>query len=157
MNATTKIKPSDAAGHGAKDRCLLSRALLPPRCNHDHRGTDAETHTDERPYPLRGSFVSLLLWEGRSLTHVAEQAGHSVATLARHYAGTMRELENKPRIPAAEAIRQAREESGGRTQDAPRKSSMTGSRRIPCNYRSGRCWARTSDLRLVETALSQLS
>jgi hypothetical protein len=39
------------------------------------------------------SFVSLLLWEGRSLTYVAEQAGHSVATLARHYAGTMRELE----------------------------------------------------------------
>jgi hypothetical protein len=66
-----------------------------------------------RPYRLRGSFVSLLLWEGRSLTYVAEQAGHSVATLARHYAGTMRELETKPRAPAAEAIRQAREEVCG--------------------------------------------
>ncbi len=32
---------------------------------------------DLRPYRLRGSFVSLLLWEGRSLTYVAEQAGHS--------------------------------------------------------------------------------
>ena len=66
-----------------------------------------------RPYRLRGSFVSLLLWEGRSLTYVAEQAGHSIATLARHYAGTMRELETKPRVPAAEAIRQAREEVCG--------------------------------------------
>jgi hypothetical protein len=68
---------------------------------------------DLRPYRLRGSFVSLLLWEGRSLTYVAEQAGHSVATLARHYAGTMRELETEPRIPAAEAIRQVREQISG--------------------------------------------
>ena len=68
---------------------------------------------DLRPYRLRGSFVSLLLWEGRSLTYVAEQAGHSVATLARHYAGTMRELESTPRVPAAQAILQAREEVCG--------------------------------------------
>jgi hypothetical protein len=57
--------------------------------------------------------VSVLLWEGRSLTHVAEQAGHSTATLVRHYAGTMRELESEHRVPAAEAIRQAREEVCG--------------------------------------------
>ena len=62
-----------------------------------------------RMYRLRGSFVSLLLWEGRSLTYVSDQAGHSVATLAKHYAGVLEELEEKPRIPAAEAIRQARE------------------------------------------------
>ena len=68
---------------------------------------------DLRPYRLRGSFVSLFLWEGRSLTYVAEQAGHSVATLARHYAGTMRELETEPRIAAAEGIRQAREQISG--------------------------------------------
>jgi hypothetical protein len=29
---------------------------------------------DMRPYRVRGSFVSLLLWEGRSLAYVAEQA-----------------------------------------------------------------------------------
>jgi integrase len=52
---------------------------------------------DMRPYRLRGSFVSLLLWEGRSLTYVAEQAGHSVATLAKHYAGVLRELESQPK------------------------------------------------------------
>jgi len=66
---------------------------------------------DLRPYRLRGSFVSLLLWEGRSLTYVAEQAGHSVATpgaaLRRDDA---RAGIGAPR-PAAEAIRQAREES----------------------------------------------
>ncbi len=64
---------------------------------------------DMRPYRLRGSFVSLLLWEGRSLTYVAEQAGHSVATLARHYAGVLRELESQPKQPAADVIRSARE------------------------------------------------
>jgi hypothetical protein len=63
---------------------------------------------DLRVYRLRGSFVSLLLWEGHSLTYVAEQAGHSVATLAKHYAGTLDELEDKPRTPAAEAINAAR-------------------------------------------------
>lgn len=64
---------------------------------------------DMRPYRLRSSFVSLLLWEGRSLTYVAEQAGHSVATLASHYTGVLRELEDQPRTPAGEAIRSARE------------------------------------------------
>ncbi len=65
---------------------------------------------DLRVYRLRGSFVSLLLWEGRSLAAVAEQAGHSVATLAKHYAGVLDELEEKPRTPAAEAIKTARNE-----------------------------------------------
>jgi hypothetical protein len=54
--------------------------------------------------------VSLLLWEGRSLTFVADQTGHSVATLAKHYAGVLEELEDKPRTLAADAIRTARNE-----------------------------------------------
>ena len=57
---------------------------------------------------LRGSFVSLLLWEGRSLTFVAEQAGHSVARLVKHYAGVIRELEEHPGSHA-EASREAHE------------------------------------------------
>ena len=65
---------------------------------------------DMRPYRLRGSFVSLLLWAGEDLTYVAEQAEHSVATLARYYAGVIKELHGQqPKIPAAEAIRLARE------------------------------------------------
>lgn len=65
---------------------------------------------DMRPRRLRASFVSLLLWEGRSLTYVADQVGASVDTLARHYAGVIRELEGQPRMPAADAIRLARGE-----------------------------------------------
>ncbi|MGH2867847.1 MAG: hypothetical protein ACRDNK_09810 [Solirubrobacteraceae bacterium] len=57
--------------------------------------------------------MSLLLWEGRSLTYVAEQAGHSVATLARHYAGTMRELENRPPRPRRRGHPNARDEICG--------------------------------------------
>lgn len=64
---------------------------------------------DMRPYRLRGSFVSLLLWSGEDLVYVADQAGHSVATLARHYAGVLAELRGQPRVPAADAIRAARE------------------------------------------------
>lgn len=71
---------------------------------------------DLRPYRLRGSFVSLLLWAGEDLAYVADQAGHSIATLAKHYAGVMKELRGKPRVPAAEAIRQAREAAGGQLQ-----------------------------------------
>ena len=71
--------------------------------------TAAGVTGDMRPYRLRSSFVSLLLWEGRSLTYVADQAGHSVATLASHYAGVLRELEDQPRTPASDAIRSARE------------------------------------------------
>jgi integrase len=63
---------------------------------------------DLRVYRLRGSFVPLLLWEGHGLTYVAEQAGHSVATLAKHYAGVLEELDDQPRTPAAEAINTAR-------------------------------------------------
>ena len=62
-----------------------------------------------RPYRLRGSFVSLLLWAGEDLTYVAEPAGHSVATLALYYAGVIKELHGQPKMPAAEAIRVARE------------------------------------------------
>jgi hypothetical protein len=68
-----------------------------------------------------------------------------------------RTVRRAPRVPAGEAIRQAREEVCGTHSGRTHKFSMTGSRRIPCNYRNGRYWARTSDLRLVEAALSQLS
>jgi hypothetical protein len=112
---------------------------------------------DLRPYRLRGSFVSLLLWEGHSLTYVAEQAGHSIATLARHYAGTMRELETKPSRPCRGGHPAGPRGSLG---DALRTHSWKFEYRKwtnPLQILSGRCWARTSDLRLVEAALSQLS
>lgn len=78
--------------------------------------TNAGVTGDMRPYRLRGSFVSLLLWSGMDLVEVAEQAGHSVATLARHYAGVISELRDQPRISPADAIRQARETASGQLQ-----------------------------------------
>ncbi|MFZ0376816.1 MAG: hypothetical protein WCD11_31190 [Solirubrobacteraceae bacterium] len=62
--------------------------------------------------------TALLLWEGRSLAYVAEQAGHSIATLARYYAGVIKELEDQPRVPAEEAIRHARAEVDARGREA---------------------------------------
>jgi hypothetical protein len=50
---------------------------------------NADVTGDRRPPRSRGSFVSLLLWEGRSLTYVAGQVGCSGATLARQYAGVI--------------------------------------------------------------------
>jgi integrase len=76
---------------------------------------------DLRPYRLRGSLVSLLLWSGENLAYVAEQAGHSIATLARRYAGVLKELHGQPKIPAAEAIRRAR----GRRRPAAAAQAMS--------------------------------
>lgn len=45
--------------------------------------------------------------------YVAEQAGHSIATLARHYAAVIKELKGQPKVPAAEAIKRAREVCSG--------------------------------------------
>ena len=78
--------------------------------------------------PLAAQFVSLLLWEGHSPTHVAEQAGHSVATLASHCAGVLRELGDEPRIRAADAIRAARAElkRAQNVRRAPKHSDQRG-------------------------------
>jgi integrase len=82
-------------------------------------GPDADGSHPYRPYRLRSSFVSLELWAGEDLPYVADQAGHSVATLARHYAGVLRELRGKPRVPAAEAIREARASIGTELTGSP--------------------------------------
>lgn len=61
------------------------------------------------PYDLRGSFVSLLVWEGRNLLEVAHQAGHSVQTCEAHYARIFNDFDPAKRTSAVEAIRVARE------------------------------------------------
>lgn len=113
---------------GIRDGLLFPRSSGGEWKDHDWRnwrrriyqGTDeapgaarkAGVTGDMRPYRLRGSFVSLLLWEGRSVTYVAAQAGHDVATLAAHYAGVLTELEGQPQVSAVEAIAAAREQVG---------------------------------------------
>jgi hypothetical protein len=61
------------------------------------------------PYDLRGSFVSLLAWEGQTMLEVARQAGHSVAICERHYAGIFEDYDPAARTSAEAAIRAARE------------------------------------------------
>src|SRR3954454_20951757 len=72
------------------------------------------------PYQLRGSFVSLLIQEGKTVVYVAQQAGHTPETCLRHYARLFRDA---PAVPVAAdvAIRQARDavrDPAGRGADA---------------------------------------
>lgn len=64
------------------------------------------------PYDLRGSFVSLLVWEGRNLLEVAHQAGHSVQTCEDHYARIFNDFDPAKRTSAVAAIRAARDAVG---------------------------------------------
>jgi integrase len=73
-----------------------------------------------RPYDLRGSFVSLLIQEGRTVVDVAAQAGHTPETCLRHYARLFRDAPAE-RVAAEVAIKQARDAvrcSDGRGADA---------------------------------------
>jgi integrase len=63
-----------------------------------------------RPYDLRHSFASLLLYEGRSVIYVARQLGHDARLTLSIYGHVIDELEETPHLPAEEAIARAREE-----------------------------------------------
>lgn len=64
--------------------------------------------SDATPYTLRHSFASLLIWEGRAITYVAAQLGHSPAMTLRTYAHVFEEFEDVERMSAEEAIQRAR-------------------------------------------------
>lgn len=66
-----------------------------------------------RPYDLRHSFASLLLHEGRDIIYVARQLGHGAEMTMRTYGHVIEELEDRPQLPAEDAIREAREATGG--------------------------------------------
>lgn len=63
---------------------------------------------DKRPYTLRASFASLLIADGRTVTHVARQCGHSVETCMRHYVLAFDEFDGR-RIDAEATILAARQ------------------------------------------------
>jgi integrase len=75
-----------------------------------------------RPYDLRHSFASLLLHEGRSVIYVARQLGHGAELTMRVYGHVIEELEDRPRLLAEDAIKEAREVASGdsKTQSVPR-------------------------------------
>lgn len=60
------------------------------------------------PRDLRGSFASLLVWEGRNIVEVASQLGHSVQTCTEYYLGVFADFDPALRLRAADAIRAAR-------------------------------------------------
>jgi integrase len=62
-----------------------------------------------RPYDLRHSFASLLLHEGRDVIYVARQLGHGAELTMRTYGHVIEELEDRPQLPAEDAIWEARE------------------------------------------------
>jgi len=62
-----------------------------------------------RPYDLRHSYASLLLYEGRSVIYVARQLGHDARLTLTTYGHVIEELEDAPRQDAETAILAARE------------------------------------------------
>ena len=63
----------------------------------------------QRPYDLRHSFASLLAHEGRAVTYIAKQLGHSPQESLNTYQHVIDELEDQPQVSAEDAIRAARE------------------------------------------------
>jgi integrase len=61
-----------------------------------------------RIYDLRHSFASLLAHEGRAVTYIGRQLGHSPAVSLRTYQHVIDELEATPKLSAEQAIKDAR-------------------------------------------------
>jgi site-specific recombinase XerC len=81
-------------------------------------GTLADAYTsDVRPRDLRGSFVSLLVHEGRNIVEVAAQVGHSPVICLRDYAQVFSDQDPADRQPAADVIRAARAAAAGTDQE----------------------------------------
>jgi site-specific recombinase XerC len=62
------------------------------------------------PRDLRGSFASLLIWEGRDVLEVAPQLGHSATTCLDYYGREFKEFAGLEKRPAEEIIAEAREQ-----------------------------------------------
>jgi len=61
-----------------------------------------------RPRDLRSSFATLLIYEGQPPQYVAEQLGHSAATLLRDYARVWQDFDPSQRVSAEEQIERVR-------------------------------------------------
>jgi integrase len=67
-----------------------------------------------RPRDLRSSFATLLIYEGQPPQYVAEQLGHSAATLLRDYARVWEDFDPSQRVSAEEQIEHVRRRLHGR-------------------------------------------
>ena len=72
----------------------------------------ARTLGDAKPKDLRAAFVSLLARAGRPDADIAEETGHTIEVLRKHYLGTIKRLRGLPVLPEGEQIRLAREKAG---------------------------------------------
>src|SRR5512133_1091107 len=63
---------------------------------------------DTRPRDLRGSFASLLIYEGVDVVDLAPELGHSTTTCLKYYARVFEEFRGLPRCLAVDVIREAR-------------------------------------------------
>jgi site-specific recombinase XerC len=62
------------------------------------------------PRDLRGSFASLLIWEGKDVLQVAPQLGHSAQTCLDYYGREFEEFAGLEKRPAEDVIAEAREQ-----------------------------------------------
>jgi integrase len=69
---------------------------------------DADGPKRVRPRDLRSSFATLLIYEGQPPQYVAEQLGHSAATLLRDYARVWQDFDPSQRMSAEEQITRVR-------------------------------------------------
>jgi Phage integrase family len=95
-----------------------------------------------RPYDLRHAFASLLLHEGRSVIYVARQLGHGAELTMRTYGHVIEELEDRPQLPAEDAIQEARDRLEA-AKDVPvsylsATSAQPASAEVPANVRTPR-------------------
>jgi site-specific recombinase XerD len=76
---------------------------------------------DARPRDLRGSYATLLIYEGMNATEVAKQLGNSAATVQRDYGDVFENFDPADRRPAEDVIREARQ----RVASTPRATLIT--------------------------------
>jgi integrase len=74
--------------------------------------SEAAGLSQARPYDLRHSFVSLLIYEGASVVDVARQAGHAPTMTLDTYGHIFEELADGDRVPAETLIAEARKRYG---------------------------------------------
>jgi integrase len=97
-----------------------------------------------RPRDLRSSFATLLIYEGQPPQYVAEQLGHSAATLLRDYARVWEDFDPSQRISAEEQIERVRRrlhrvgtaQSGERETGRRARSARRTGGRVPQAFRN---------------------
>lgn len=85
------------------------------------------------PRDLRSSFATLLIYEGQPPQYVAEQLGHSAATLLRDYARVWQDFDPSQRVSAETQIKRVRARLGRVTKEGNR--SLPGRPRPPLRER----------------------